>query len=76
MLTPRQVEQILLEFERLGVPSQEGGRIYTFGSAAITGKEMLRRLRGLPDQAGMAAVNAALCAAESDKQSGSSEAAT
>jgi hypothetical protein len=76
VLTPRQVEQIISQFERLGVPSHDGGRLWTFGSSGISGAEMLRRLRRLPDGAGIAAVNAALCANQRDDQSGNTVAAT
>jgi hypothetical protein len=60
MLSPRDLEQLVAEFERLGVPSHEGGRLWTFDSAGISGREMLRRLRRLPDGAGHAAAMAAL----------------
>ena len=76
MLTPQYVEQLLHEFERVGVPSHERGRIYTFDSTDLTGTEMLRRLRRLPDRAGIAAVNAALCANQPDQRAGGGEAAT
>jgi hypothetical protein len=76
VLTPRQFEKLRIEFQRLGVPSHEGGRLWTFDTAELTGAQMLRRLRHLPDGAGITAVNAALCATQSDEASDSTEAAT
>ena len=54
---------ITTELERLGVPSHDGGRLWTFDSRALTAQEILRRLRALPDRVGIDAVNRALLAA-------------
>jgi hypothetical protein len=64
MFTPDEFMAIARELERLGVPSHDGGRLYTFDSAALSGGETLRRLRALPDHAGIEAVNRALLASE------------
>ena len=64
MDSPNELIAITTELERLGVPSHEGGRLWTFDSRALTAKEILRRLRALPDRAGIEAVNRALLAAD------------
>jgi len=63
MFSPDELVAITREFERLGVPSHDG-RLWTFDSAQLSGRETLRRLRGLPDRAGIEAVNRALLASE------------
>jgi len=64
MFSPHDLVAITRELERLGVPSHDGGRLWTFDSAQLSGRETLRRLRGLPDRAGIEAVNRALLASE------------
>jgi len=63
MFSPDELVAITREFERLGVTSHDGGRLWTFDSA-LSGRETLRRLPGLPDRAGIEAVNRALLASE------------
>jgi len=62
--SPDELIAIAREFERLGVPSHDGGRLYTFDSVALSGRETLRRLRALPDRAGIEAVDRALLSSE------------
>ena len=62
--SPDELIAIAREFERLGVPSRDGGRLYTFDSVALSGRETLRRLRALPDRAGIEAVDRALLSSE------------
>ena len=62
--SPDELMAIAREFARLGVPSHDGGRLYTFDSGVVSGRETLRRLRALPDRAGIEAVNRALLASE------------
>ena len=61
MFSPREVELVAREFERLGVPPHDHGRMWTFECAAgLSGREILRRLRDLPDGAGVDAAMTAL----------------
>jgi hypothetical protein len=64
MFSPNELIEIAREFERLGVPSHDGGRLHTFDSAELSGRETLRRLRALPDGAGIEAVNRVLLTSE------------
>jgi hypothetical protein len=64
MDSPDELIAIKRELDRLGVPSHEGGRLWTFDSAALPGREILRRLRALPNGAGADAVNQALLASD------------
>jgi hypothetical protein len=52
MLSPDTLLAMIAEFERLGVPSHDGGRLWTFDSAELPDAELLARLRRLPDGAG------------------------
>jgi hypothetical protein len=76
MWSAAQLQQIVAELERLGVPAYGGGRVRTVDSARLPGGEVLRRLRALPDRAGAAAVRDALLAEPGVGGSGAGGAAT
>jgi hypothetical protein len=60
MLSSEELKHLTAELERLGVPSHDGGRLWTLDSGVLSGQAMLRRLRHLPDGAGYDLVMATL----------------
>ena len=71
MMDLEHVEQLIAEFQRLGI-KPDGRGIYSFDSPTLSPEQLLTRLRALPDGAGSAAAFAAL-AAESASGSGGNE---